>query len=246
MKSPIGMGTTWPRKIGCGRLPAMISGVLAVAAAGVSAAASLRADLLVSNWPSGGNRPAPKEATMRKPAGLLASILLTLSLIPIVTSLISPAPAAAQFNYGSQFGASTVINGAISPASISCPSGVDYGFNPSRNQGGDGAASASDSNTITELGATQTSAASANAPLATVQGYVEAGDGTCEVANPGPHPPALLVFPMGAGGQTIASFYDTYTVSSATLQPGTPVSVTLAWRVNGSFSALAPNGNTGK
>jgi len=137
------------------------------------------------------------------------------------------------------YGARTYLNGVI--GSIYCP-GVNYGVSSARMQGGDGFLAASDSNSIAGQQATQMSSASANAKSATLWAQVQAGDGTC-VATPG-GPLTTLSEPMRAYGSANSEFHDTYTVSSATKNPGDPVSVTVGWRIDGSFSALVPASGT--
>lgn len=147
----------------------------------------------------------------------------------IFGGLISPASVAAQPQ-----GAFTSINGAYSAGWFGpeCSS-VSYLHEP----GAAGFSIANDSHSIAGFGATETSRARANLRSATVSGYVQAADSTCTVY---PTPNNPLVKNVQASGATTSEFYETYRVSSATLPVGTPVSVTLPWRINGAFSAPVP------
>lgn len=152
----------------------------------------------------------------------------------IVSALILLPPVAAQFNYGS-FGAETTIQGSIGGG---CPPQDEYG----RHQGGDGSAAASDKNSIRGMGAGENSLAIADRPSKTVKVYAEAWDGSCSSTDYLGQP---ITYTAAAVGQGIASFYDTYTVSSETLPLGTEVEVMLRWELTGSFTAMIPKGPNG-
>jgi alpha-tubulin suppressor-like RCC1 family protein len=163
---------------------------------------------------------------------------MVIGTVSIVVVTLTPAiawsqPLSAQFDGGAGFGAITSVAGVVG----GCGTVPQYGSGPTmgkapRLTGGEGIPAAQDSYgsrlTNGDVVATEAKAVPIGAS-AVLRGFVRANASVGCGSNS---------FPVDAAGNILALSYNTYTVTSATLPPGTPLGVSLDWTFTGTFSTL--------
>jgi len=148
-------------------------------------------------------------------SSLYALVVLTIFLI--VSINVQPAWSLISFNYTSGYGAGTTVEAGAGPG---------YPVHILRDSGGEGVLSAWDSGSVTSGATTGTAESKANASLGTLGAYASAS--------------WWYPYETACYGWAGSFVYDTFTIVSSTLPRGTPASITLPWKLEGSISYPCP------
>lgn len=148
----------------------------------------------------------------------------------LILIIFSSAVSAADYFFYTSYGSITKLQGGI--GGYRCDTGNErQEIYPFVTTGGDDVTRTNDSQSRTVIGASMVLESSADVQTTSLRSFASTTSSTvyCSGITTG-------TFPTGGDGYASSMIYDTYTISSSTLAPGTEVHIAFQWKLKGQFS----------